>query len=80
MFSCCVGDSGGPLLLPTADGGYALAGVVSFGNGCADPTEPPGVYGKVSIAREFLDQHVQCSWKNAIMERKIEGGCFGFFL
>ena len=38
----CNGDSGGPLLVPRLDA-FVLAGVTSWGNGCADPRYP-GVY------------------------------------
>jgi len=43
----CSGDSGGPFTIQTLENRHYLAGVVSFGLGCARATHP-GVYTKVS--------------------------------
>ena len=49
----CQGDSGGPLTVKTSDQHY-LAGVVSFGYGCA-ADGLPGVYAEVAKLRRWVD-------------------------
>jgi secreted trypsin-like serine protease len=44
----CVGDSGGPLLVP-ADGGWLDVGITSWGSGCA-VSGVPGVYTRLADA------------------------------
>lgn len=52
----CQGDSGGPLVVPDGSG-WRLAGVVSFGNGCARPNFY-GVYTRVSSFVTWINTQI----------------------
>ncbi|HYN45706.1 MAG TPA: serine protease [Allosphingosinicella sp.] len=49
----CVGDSGGPLVVEAADRSDRVAGIVSFGSGCA-ADQPVTVYTRVSAYAEWV--------------------------
>jgi secreted trypsin-like serine protease len=53
----CQGDSGGPLMVPDGAGGLLLAGLVSWGDGCARPGVP-GVYAEVAPLSGFIQSHM----------------------
>ncbi|XP_068203999.1 serine proteinase stubble-like [Palaemon carinicauda] len=50
----CQGDSGGPLVVRLCPNRWAQIGIVSYGEGCANP-EKPGVYTSVSSFRTWID-------------------------
>ncbi len=57
----CQGDSGGPLVVPTDDDGWKLAGIVSFGYGCARANFY-GVYTRVSNYVPWMEQTLGISF------------------
>lgn len=50
----CYGDSGGPLTMTDATGARKLIGVVSWGEGCAQPNKF-GVYAKVNSVLDWIN-------------------------
>ncbi|XP_056144799.1 transmembrane protease serine 9-like [Lampris incognitus] len=52
----CQGDSGGPMV-SKKDGRWIQSGIVSFGNGCAEP-DSPGVYARVSQYQSWINSHI----------------------
>ncbi len=53
----CAGDSGGPLVAFGPGDTPLLAGITSWGNGCAEPLYP-GVYARVLAGREWIDETI----------------------
>ncbi|XP_055698249.1 serine proteinase stubble [Phlebotomus papatasi] len=57
-FDSCEGDSGGPMVIQRHDKRFQLAGVISWGIGCAEPNQP-GVYTRISEFRDWINQILQ---------------------
>lgn len=54
----CQGDSGGPLMVDDGHGGMLLAGIVSWGEGCAREGVP-GVYAEVAALSDYIAQYAE---------------------
>jgi secreted trypsin-like serine protease len=54
----CNGDSGGPLLIKSKNEKWILAGIVSYGDHCAQKNKP-GIYTNIASFSDFIDQSIK---------------------
>ena len=69
----CLGDSGGPLMVPSADNSWLLTAVVSFGVGCAQP-DSYGVYTRVEPYLEWIESQTGALERELDIQTRIVGG------
>lgn len=74
----CQGDSGGPLVVDTGSG-WQLAGIVSWGDGCADPGFY-GVYTRVSVFTSWVNSYIQTTPTTPTLTVRSTGGYDGWVL
>ncbi|CAF1574303.1 unnamed protein product, partial [Adineta steineri] len=77
----CQGDSGGPLMIYDTDTStWHIAGVTSYGHGCAREGHP-GVYTRVSVLIDWINTHINSSNKRLSINVVLFLLCiFVFFL
>ena len=75
----CGGDSGGPLVVSDGQGGWKLAGVTSWGDGCARP-DAYGVYVRVASYAMWVSAYVNPETRYQLVAKHsnkcldVEGG------
>jgi secreted trypsin-like serine protease len=73
----CQGDSGGPFTVSDGNGGRLLAGIVSWGNGCAD-ARYPGLYSRVSSFASWIQSNVAPNTGNTCTGTRYSAGGLPF--